>query len=236
VSARHPAHHPADELLLAFAAGEADLAHRVLVEAHLAGCAACAGVVAEMSAAGGALLAALPEVAPPPSLWRALERRVAGAEAVAARRWGLDPAGSARGGVAATNDGAPRDLPLPAAARAELPPGPRPRWRWLWAPGARWALLHESPDGTRLMAGRMPGGLTFPRHRHVGPEDVVLLSGAYEDQEGRFAVGDYASYPPGSEHEPRTVAGEVCTIVFRLEAPNRFFGWRGLLQRLAGAA
>ena len=214
--------HPGEELLLAFAAGEADVAHRVLVEAHLAGCAACTATVAELTAVGGALLAALPATAPPPALWRELERRLA-SPAV-----GADTAGA--------GDGLLPGLTLPAAARAEVPAGPSPRWRRLWAPGARWALLHADPGGSRLLAARMPGGRIFPRHLHVGPEDVVLVSGAYDDDAGRFAVGDYAAYPPGSQHEPHTLAGQVCTILLRLEAPNRFFGWRGLVQRLAGAA
>src|SRR6476469_1809144 len=51
--------HPAEEILVAVASGQADLPHRVLVEGHLDACAACRATLAELSAPGGVLLASL---------------------------------------------------------------------------------------------------------------------------------------------------------------------------------
>ena len=50
---------------------------------------------------------------------------------------------------------------------------------------------------------RMAPGRGYPRHRHVGPEDVLVLAGGYIDGDGRrFTAGSFVRYPAGSEHEP----------------------------------
>jgi anti-sigma factor ChrR (cupin superfamily) len=109
------------------------------------------------------------------------------------------------------------------------------RWRPLPVLGARYATLARDPvAGTFVSVARMGGGRRFPRHRHVGDEQVVVLRGAYGDEVGDFAAGDWGSYPDGSQHAPRTVAGEDCWILTRLHHPVRFFGWRGVLQKLLG--
>jgi putative transcriptional regulator len=206
--------HPPEETLLAFASGEADLAQRVLAEAHLALCAPCRKTAAEMAAPGGRLLAAIPAATPSPSLWERISA-------------GLAP-------QAPTPAGAFADLPLPAAARAELPAAAwRPRWRSAWQGSAQWALVHTSPhDRGFLVAARSPRQSGFPAHEHLGPEDGVVLVGGYEDEFGDFAVGDYATYATGSRHTPKTDLQEGCVILVRLELPNRFLGWRGWAQRM----
>jgi putative transcriptional regulator len=199
---------------LAFAGGQADLPLRVLVEIHLATCPACAAVVAELRAPGGALLAGLPGGTAPPGLWERLSAR-------------LD--GEVRPAPAALLPG----LILPPGAVAELPGGPAPRWRHAWGLGGEMALVAEDAGtGSRLLAGRMRAGRRFPRHQHTGPEDLVVLAGGYDDHLGTYEVGDYAAYAPGTVHEPATDADEGCAILVRLETPNRFFGWRGVLQRI----
>lgn len=212
---RAPVLHPPGELLVDFACGRADLPHRVMIEAHLAHCATCTGVVADLATPGGALLAELPDVAPGPGaferLWQAVERQEAQAPP-------------------------PPSSPIPAGAWAELPIRRRAlRWRPLPTLGAHFAGLARDPaTGTMLSVARMGGGRRFPRHRHVGGEDVVVLQGAYRDQVGEFASGDWGSYEDGSEHAPDTVAGAECWILTRLHHRVRFLGWRGVLQRLLG--
>jgi len=209
-----PRLHPAEETLLGFAGGQADLPLRMLVETHLAGCPACAAVVVELRAPGGALLAALDAGAAPSGLWERLSSRLD----VESRPTQSSPLPG---------------LTLPPAAVAELPPGPALRWRRAWGLGGEMALVAEDTGtGSRLLAGRMRGGRAFPKHQHTGPEDVVVLVGGYDDHLGAYEVGDYAAYAPGSVHQPTTEPDEGCAILVRLERPNRFFGWRGALQRL----
>jgi len=204
--------HPSEETLLAVASGHADLPHRVLVEGHLDSCAACRSTVGEISAPGGALLAGLPAESPPAALWEQLLAR-------------LDVPEPATPGLAG--------IPLPAGARRELPPLGKVRWRWVPAPGARVAaLLRDPTTGSVLYLGHMAPRRFFPRHVHLGPEDILVLAGGFQDQYGCFEAGAYASYSPGTQHRPLTEPDEECWTLTRLEKPNLFTGWRGWFQRL----
>lgn len=208
--------HPPEEALLGFSTGHADLAQRVLAEAHLAVCPPCRQTVAEMAAPGGHLLAALPAQPPPSRLWQRISSRLAvEAAAGAATAPPVD------------------ELPLPAAARAELPALGPLRWRSAWKGTSQFALVHANPhDRGFLVAARAPRQSGFPAHEHLGPEDGVILAGGYDDEYGSFEAGDYAVYPAGSRHRPETDREEGCVILVRLELPNRFLGWRGWAQRL----
>jgi putative transcriptional regulator len=211
-----PEHHPAEALLVEHASGRLPAPLRPLVEAHLGLCPECLDEIAAFAAPGGRLLR---ETRPePPSLhcWQALLQR-------------LDQ------GAPVT--GLPRGAPLPAAARAELDGRARALWGTsLLLRGARLVLLGGGAPGAALLAlACMPGGRTFPRHTHDGFEHGIVLSGAYRDETGSFAAGDYSVYPPGSTHGPETLAGDPCWVLLCLEAPVHFAGWRGRLQRLARA-
>lgn len=205
--------HPSTDTLLEHATGQLDLALRVVLEAHLEHCPECRSEIAACAAPGGAWLAGRSGgVAPPPELWERIAARVAPK-------------------AAAPADG----LPLPAAARGELPPPGELKWRRALLGGARMTVLHEeAASGVLLMIGRMPPGRIFPRHEHLGHEHAVVLVGGYDDERGEFVAGDYAVYEPGSEHGPQTLDGDDCWILFRIDGPVRFRGWRGWLQRLSG--
>jgi putative transcriptional regulator len=212
--------HPSPDLLLSFAIGRADLPHRVMLEAHLAGCAACRAAVAETTVPAAALLRGLPQDRLPGALWDRLRQRI-----------------EDEGPRGAPEPPALAGLPLPAAARAELPPEvlrrPSLHWRWGFTRGARMAVMARDPaTHSILLIAHMPPRRVVPRHLHLGPEDVAVLTGGYEDDRGHYEAGEYAAYEPGTSHEPVTEAGAPCWTLTRLEKPNRFFGWPGLLVRL----
>jgi putative transcriptional regulator len=207
--------HPSEEILLAVASGQADIPHRVLVEGHLDGCAPCRATLGELSAPGGAFLFSLPAEPPPKHLWERLQGRIA------------NPPPEPDCTLLA-------EIPLPAGARRELPALGEVRWRHLPVRGARYATLLRDPySGSTLYAAHMPGRRVFPEHIHQGPEDLLVLAGGYEDHFGSFEAGTFASYATGTKHRPLTEPDEECWILFRLEKPNLFTGWRGWAQRLA---
>lgn len=71
-----PAHHPAPELLLDYAAGSLREVQSLLVAAHLAYCPDCRAQVAELEACGGVLLADLPPEPVSDSLFGTLMTRL----------------------------------------------------------------------------------------------------------------------------------------------------------------
>lgn len=211
-SPRSEPSHPADETLAAAASGQLDRPHQLVLEAHLARCTPCSARLGELAAPGGAWLAQLPPEPLSAQCWEGIAAALLEPPAEDA----LDPS-----------------LPLPASVRQELAGTPRPIWWSRWLNGGRVAVLLEDPTTkAQLCVGEMPGGRRFPRHRHLGFEQVTVLAGGYEDERGSFEDGDYAEYAPDSEHGPDTLDGEPCCLLFRLDGKVRFSGWRGFLQRL----
>ena len=219
--------HPSTELLLDFATGELDVPARVLLAAHLSHCGECAENVAALRAPGGRFLKGLASgkfgksdaAEPPPELWSRLERAIASEQAAAS---GQDQTTQLGG------------LPLPNSAWSELREIlARPiQWSGGVAKGVEWSNVALDPhSGAALMAVRAGRRRAFPAHEHVSQELGIVLEGGYVDHVGDFTVGDFFAYDAGTRHRPRTEPDEGCVVLVRLQVPNRFLGWRGLLMR-----
>lgn len=215
---RTPQRHLPDELLVAHAAGQLPPSRRVIVEAHLAFCPVCRRSVGELSAPGAAVLAAEPaDVRAPMAGWEALESRL--------------------------DDLEPDDEAPPFAPAPDLPPGLRghlpshlyrQRWRRVPLSSARFTVIEtEAETDTSLLMLCIGPKRHFPRHRHTGVEDVVVLTGAFRDQSGLYRPGDYQQSQPGTVHQPAVQPGDPCWILTRFEAGVQFTGVRGLIQRIA---
>ena len=210
-----PELHPDPTLLLDHACGRLPRHLRPLVEAHADLCPECRAALGELAVPGGELLAEAPDATPPPALWSRLEAALDAER----RRVSRLPSGA----------------PIPPAALAELPARVQASWGGLFARGARFFVLDRDERRDSILGlAFMPGGRRFPRHTHHGFEHAVVLAGGYEDESGSYDVGDFAAYAPESDHGPSTFEGEACWILFTIEQPVRFHGWRGFLQRVAG--
>jgi putative transcriptional regulator len=53
-------------------------------------------------------------------------------------------------------------------------------------------------------------GARFPRHRHLGREEVLVLQGGFQDDRGAVWAGQLATNDPGSEHAFVVLAGCDC--------------------------
>lgn len=76
---------------------------------------------------------------------------------------------------------------------------------WLTSPGPNVSLIHllGGPATTGADVGfiRVDAGTTFPPHRHVGEEHVLVLQGSYQDSDGMSArAGDLVHMSAGSSH------------------------------------
>lgn len=61
---------------------------------------------------------------------------------------------------------------------------------------------------------RMAPGCGYPRHRHQGPEDVLVLQGGYRDEAGEHRQGQFVRYEDGSSHGPVALdAGPACVLL-----------------------
>lgn len=60
----------------------------------------------------------------------------------------------------------------------------------------------------------MAPGHGYPRHQHRGAEEVLVVQGAYRDEDGIHRQGEYVRYENGSAHAPVAVPGdETCILL-----------------------
>ncbi len=201
-----PAHHPPDSHWLDYARGEADPTLRIMLEAHLDLCDACAAQVAALSEAGGALLRRIRPQAPPEDLFdRILERLPQGPS--------------------------PAHFHLPPSFRPLLPDEGGRAWRGLLKAGVRFLeVAAEEGRGLRLYLVHLAAGATFPHHSHRGSEQALILAGGARDGSLVLEAGDWKQYGPHSAHQPGALPDEDCWLLVRVEDEIRFSGWRRLFQ------
>ena len=78
----------------------------------------------------------------------------------------------------------------------------------LWQGGPDVALLRYAP------------GASVPRHRHLGLETILVLSGTQSDDAGAYEVGTLIFNPAGSEH--RVWSDPGCVVLIQWERPVEF--------------
>lgn len=75
------------------------------------------------------------------------------------------------------------------------------QWTATDYPGIDRSLFRNNETGGRSSVVRLAGGSRFPRHRHEGTEEVVVLSGAVRIGGVELHAGDYLYTTPGEEHD-----------------------------------
>jgi putative transcriptional regulator len=200
-----PRHHPSPDILAAYAAGALDSGFAVVVAAHTEACAACCARIAAFEAASGKALA-----------------QISGAD--------VAPDALARV-MARLNEPAPPAATDMRPLLQRLPLKPK---RWV-APGV-WVAAVDTPHApeNRVYLLHVPAGGLTARHEHSGAEFCTVLKGAYRDEVGLFAAGDFAAAYGDFNHQPRVHGDEPCLCLFATEGrlkPRGLLG--GLAFRLA---
>jgi putative transcriptional regulator len=199
-----PKHHPSDDILAGYAAGVLEPGFGLVVGAHLESCAACRAKAAGFEAASGAALTDLP----PAEI---------GADALAR--------------VLVRMDEVEQRAPAPDT-RPLLERLPLKAKKWV-APGV-WAAPVDTPHAAnnRVYLLRIAAGMPAARHEHTGAEFCTVLKGAYRDELGLFAAGDFAAAEGDLNHQPKVELGEECICLFATEGRLKP---QGLIGRIAFA-
>jgi putative transcriptional regulator len=203
----NPLHHPTEAVLTDYASGAMRPAFAVTAAAHIEGCPQCRARVALLERLGGELIADLPEAEMAAG---SLEDAMARLDAVAPRA-----------------DAAPRG---PVVERIRF--GHKRHVK----PGV-W-VRHADPavaGGDLLYMLRIPKGTIAAPHGHGGQEFTAILKGAYRDEHGLFAAGDFAEFIDGDEHRPAVEGDDECICLIASERPMRMKSMMGrLVQVLTG--
>jgi len=76
--------------------------------------------------------------------------------------------------------------------------------RSIWLPGQgklQVMPLHEF-EGEHVALEKWPAGEHFQLHRHVGGEEILVLSGELKDEHGSYPAGSWLRSPHMSQHTP----------------------------------
>lgn len=197
----NPRHHPSPDILAAYAAGVHEPGFGLVVGAHVETCAACQARVADYEAASGAALRNLPATQ-------------LGADALQQTMARIRDAGPEPAGIETR----------PLLQRLSLKPK-----RWV-APGV-WVAAVDTPRApeNRVYVLSVAKGMVSARHEHSGAEYCTVLKGAYRDELGTFAAGDFAAAESDLNHQPIVEGDESCVCLFATEGRLKAKGWIGRL-------
>jgi len=222
-----PAHHPDAEMLLAYATGGLDPATSLIVAAHAALCPVCAAEIRRYEMIGGALMESLAPAEMDDGALAAVLAIIEGEDGKAV---------APKSGIEVSLDPEIARLPAPVreiAAKAASTQS----WKSV-APGIKTfnldPLASERDDDVEIKLIRLEPGKGTPRHTHKGDEFTLVLTGAFSDETGRYGVGDLAVGTPDIVHRPIAEPGEVCIALAVTNAPLRFTGTLGWVQRALG--
>lgn len=99
----------------------------------------------------------------------------------------------------------------------------------IWQPFLPAVDLVHLPGGPAVAGAdvgfvRLAAGATFPMHRHLGDERVLILQGAFKDSDGTtHHAGAELHQPPGSSHSFTALPGPdliYAVVVFGVEIPD----------------
>lgn len=78
-------------------------------------------------------------------------------------------------------------------------------WYPASAPGVSVMPLHEHA-GVNTALVRWAPNTRIKTHTHIGGEEILVLAGVFQDENGDYPAGTWLRSPPGSRHTPRTGA------------------------------
>jgi putative transcriptional regulator len=85
-------------------------------------------------------------------------------------------------------------------------------------PGVRLCTLSEdAARGVRKVLVWAKPGARYPRHRHLGDEDILVLAGRLRDERASYGPGDICRSETGTDHSEEVEGDEdcLCFVVYR---------------------
>ena len=96
--------------------------------------------------------------------------------------------------------------------------------RWRRIAGGVSQMILPTAKGATVRLLHIPAGAEMPDHGHRGTELTLVLQGAFEDEDGRFDVGDVEVANQDVKHTPVAVGDVDCICLAATDAPLSFDG------------
>ena len=213
-------HHLDEATIVGLAAGSLPAAFAIVASCHIDHCPDCRAKVARAQMLGGAVLQEIAPVALSPGASNNLLERL---ETDDRRTGDAEPAHSPR------SDHDDDTLLPPAVASLLEVPLTEIKWKRAGRGISTFQIDLGDNAASKLFLMKIAAGRAVPEHGHAGQEVTLILSGAYNDECGRFARWDVADLDPEVEHQPVVEEDEDCICLVAVEKPALF---KDLLPRL----
>jgi putative transcriptional regulator len=212
-------HHPSDQTLLRYAAGNLPAGPALVVAAHIGGCPACRRKVSNFEAVGGAFLARLePQELSLGALDRALARLETDDHKISVDA--TRPRDASIGGIA-----------LPGVlSHCDIGP-----WRSV-GPGVKLSRITVpyAPEANVILL-KVKANKRMPAHGHSDLEVTQVLRGSFSDSGNRYLPGDFVEGDDETDHCPIIGSEGECISLAAIEGRIHFRGFLGrLLQPFVG--
>jgi len=79
------------------------------------------------------------------------------------------------------------------------------------APGLMTTVLHTH-GRERVQLLRWGAGVSYPKHKHAGGEELYILGGSLSDEYGTYSTGTWVRSPVGSSHTPSSAEGALLLV------------------------
>ncbi|MFP4312993.1 MAG: ChrR family anti-sigma-E factor [Alphaproteobacteria bacterium] len=105
----------------------------------------------------------------------------------------------------------------------------QPRWKRIYSGFSSMEIVLDCTQSkARLM--KIDPAVKTPHHSHSSQEITLVLDGAFEDEQGRYHVGDLVIREENSLHAPVACAQMGCVCMVVSSGPVKMTGWARLFN------
>lgn len=219
-------YHPADELLMQFAAGQLTNALGIQIACHLESCEICRRKARLYDRLGGDLI----DISTPVEMADNARSRLL--DNLHAHQ-GLQDSDAADIDVNNSFDEFYQQQFSKANQRL-----PKPLWRFVpeyyeqlpWSGMSKSIQSYDLPLSDDRFTARfykIAAGKELPQHTHKGNEFTLVMAGSFSDLSGDYHPGDFVLADTSTHHQPRAHDKEDCICFAVMDAPLKMTGFFG---------
>ncbi len=214
-------HHPSADLMLSYSAGTASPSHALSVATHLEFCSSCRKSHQRNNAIGGKLIDELKTTGD----MQVSDSLKTSVFALLDSRPQIQPEAETQVNLDADSNSASQGIPR--ALKRLVPKGfSALNWKTV-SSSARTCQLFKDENGTIVSLLKLKPGGRIAKHKHLGKEFTVVLTGAFSDEDGVYREGDFLFRDDSDKdtHSPVATRDAECICLTIQEAPLQFTGW-----------
>lgn len=206
-------HHPSSDLMLSYSAGTASASHALCVATHLEFCASCRKIHQRNNAIGGKLIddfGATKDVSVDDSIKLNVLNRLDSVDL------------NAEPNTLAADNNPPSSIPK--VLKKLIPDGFSDLSWTMVSATARSCQLFKDDSGVTVGLLKLKPGGRIAKHKHLGDEFTIVLTGSFSDEEGVYKAGDFLHCDTSVSHSPVATKDAECICLTLQEAPLQFTG------------